>query len=260
MSIQLLLSQALRGKITLFLLKYFKGGVLSDDWNERIQSINNVIAGADNVLELKLSVQDYLKNIAKSLWMIVPGSALRVFYKSLEEVINDDEFSDRNLLNALAQEEKVAVNEKVFKMRNEFKSAVRKVNRECRSLKKSVSEQQDEVKRLTMENQLLLAALLKMNQHASSDNVLMSKEIVELREQNTGLLEQNQRLLKIISSLIKRPLEEVETILQNIDTQDDPVEAIVKKLQKMSSKNPGSYSRAFFKPSQEEGGQPGCSL
>lgn len=268
MSIHFEFSQALRGRITVFLLKVFKGERLSDDWNDRITSINNIMAAANNVIELKISVQDYLKVIYKSIWMIVPGSALRIYYKSLQEVVESDEFSDKNLLKALAKEEEGLVNTKVIKIKKEFKQAVRSVNRECRSLKKNLSEQQEEVKRLSIENQLLLAALVKMNQERSEPKmqnnslgeVLVSREMAELKAQNKALLEQNERLLKTISALVERPIQDVQTILETVDKEDDPVDSIVKKLQCLSSNRSTIVTGVFFKPLAVENRQLVCHM
>lgn len=268
MSIHFEFSQALRGRITVFLLKVFKGERLSDDWGDRITAINNIIATATSVIELKISVQDYLKAINKSFWMFVPGSALRIYYHSLKEVVDSDEFSDRSLLKALAKEEEGAVNAQVIKIKKEFKQAVRTVNRECRSLKKNLLEQQEEVKRLSIENQLLLAALVKMNQERSetrkqnnsAGDLLISEELAEIKAQNRALLEQNERLLKTISALVQRPIHDVQSIIQNIQDQDHPVDSIVKKLQYLSSHRSSVMGSAFFKPLEEGHGQLVCHM
>lgn len=227
---------------TQFTLKFFTGVLTPSFWTEQVTKVCKMTQESENVLELKAILAEFLNDFKKNIRMLIPGGAYRSFYKTLNNILLMEEYSDRNLLKIVAEEEKTVVGHQVKVMRTEFRSTVKKISKECKALKKEVKDQGEEVGRLKVENQLLLAALMRMNSEFNHDPTLV--------EQVDDLKRQNQRLLAIISGLVKRPIHAVEEILQIADQKENPVEDIVTNLQQLSRKHWSEESITFFSESQ----------
>jgi len=231
-------SQEIEGRMTMFMLKHFKDKQRPAYWLGEVKRVNVLIEKAKNALELKLEMQDYVKKMGRQFCAIFPGTPSRDFYKQLRGVLNDRDYSDKNILIAMAEEDKKAIDNRVRRLKRELNETVKEVKKECKELRKDLKEQSDEVSRLRIENGLLLNALIEMSKkHAElieeNDVDKLLKEISQLKSSQEDMSRQNQKLVKIISIIMKCPSREVEKLITG---SEDTPGLLVLKLKQMSGK------------------------
>lgn len=232
-------SQQLHGKLTAFLLRHFKDKPKPAYWLEEIDKARAVISESKSALELKIAMNDYLKKMKIQFWMIFPGSRFRNYCKSLQQVLDDPDFSDKRIVRIMGEEEKRSTQKKIRKIRGELKDTIRMVKKECGILRKELDEQKAEVSRLSVENRLLIDALVALNEkHEKYVNENNAEELLDeissLKSTNEGLSTQNQKLIKIISIIMKCSTTKVTGL---VTESDDTPGLLVLKLQRLSAKD-----------------------